>query len=94
MTPALVDACARELRDRWASPLPEGWRVVYGPRAMSDLEGGVVLNVGVDGPRGEHAGARVHAGSVRAASMGHARLAAELVGELADTLRRVLGGDR
>ena len=70
--------------------IPQGWRLVHGPAAQDDLEGGVVLTVGAEDARGKHAGGklRVPAERLAAGAGDRAKLIADLLAELADELRR------
>lgn len=80
-----ADASARA---HIAGLLPPGWRLVHGPKASPDLQGGAVLSVGADGPRGEHAGARLAVSGQRLAADGGK--VATLLPELGDALRAAL----
>ena len=70
--------------------LPAGWRLVHGPSALPDLVGGAVLNVGADGPRGEHAGYRLAVSSERLIAEGETgeRFVQAVLSELGDGLRQ------
>lgn len=96
---SIVDAIARGLPGQWSADfvhglLPEGWRLVHGPRVQDDLEGGLVLTAGADGPRGEHAGAKVRvlAERLAAGAAYRPKLIEDVLGELALALRNSIDG--
>lgn len=98
-TESIVDAITRGLPGKWSADfvhglLPEGWRLVHGPRVQDDLEGGLVLTAGADGPRGEHAGAKVRvlAERLAAGAANRTKLIEDVLGELSLALRRSIDG--
>lgn len=90
-----VAALTQGIPGQWSADyvhglLPAGWRLVHGPKASPDLVGGVVLSVGADGPRGEHAGARLALSSDRLDAEGGTgeRFVQAVLSELGNELRR------